>query len=171
MSYLPSVVTMGNLVFGSLSLVMLFHKDYRLAAVFILVAMVMDVLDGRVARALKVSSEFGKELDSLADLVSFGVAPALLVLQLQKTAGHLKGSMEMIMVLLALIFIICGAYRLARFNILNIKEYYVGVPITVAGMMVALIVLVAPGMAFWIYMLILALLSFLMVSKITVPKP
>ena len=75
---LPNIVTLSNLIFGVISLWLTMEGQYKEAAVAILLAMILDGLDGRLARRFEVTSDFGKELDSLSDLVSFGVAPALL---------------------------------------------------------------------------------------------
>ena len=74
-----NAITLINIFFGSLSLVYTLDREFKWAALFIFLAVLMDGLDGRVARKLEISSEMGRELDSLCDLVSFGVAPALLI--------------------------------------------------------------------------------------------
>jgi len=76
---IPNILTFLNLSFGILSIVEVINNDYFVAALFIIGAALIDRYDGRIARILNVSSEIGKELDSLADLVSFGVAPGLLI--------------------------------------------------------------------------------------------
>ena len=73
---IPNLFTVGNLFLGIISIMLVFHERPDLAAILVIVAMLLDGLDGRIARALNVQSEFGKELDSLSDVVSFGVAPA-----------------------------------------------------------------------------------------------
>ena len=81
-SYIPNMFTFINLSCGILSILSLFDKNYTTSSIFILVAGLVDRYDGRIARYLNASSEVGKELDSLADLVSFGVAPAMLTYML-----------------------------------------------------------------------------------------
>ncbi|MFZ5591898.1 MAG: CDP-diacylglycerol--serine O-phosphatidyltransferase, partial [Bacillota bacterium] len=141
---------------------------YHLSALMILLAAVLDGLDGRVARRLGIASEFGKELDSLADLVSFGVAPAMLFY------GLGLGELGWPGLLGVLLFVLCGALRLARFNVLNIKTYFLGIPITFAGSLVALFALInlSPYVTMHLYLMLafLLLLSWLMVSKIKIPK-
>lgn len=169
MMFLPSAVTLMNLGMGVVSLICTFNHQLRWAAVFVLFAVFLDVMDGMVARRLNASSDFGKELDSLADLVSFGVAPVFMVFEVLKmfqASGILTG----LAVASGILFILCGAYRLARFNVINISEYYIGVPITMAGGLIALLVLSAPALVGWLYITALLLLSGLMVSRITVPK-
>jgi len=161
---LPNVVTLSNLILGVISLWLTMEEQYSESAVAVLLAMVMDGLDGRLARRFKVSSDFGKELDSLSDLVSFGVAPALLayasVLYVFGYAG----------LGIAIIFALCGAIRLARFNVINIKTYFIGIPITFAGPLLTIFVLLANKMPLYFFPVITIVLAYLMISKIRIPK-
>mgnify|MGYP002409430169 FL=1 len=129
----PNIFTLGNLSCGILSLMMTFQGEYKAASLFILLAGLMDRYDGRVARFLNVSSELGKELDSLADLVSFGVAPSILVFNIYNFS-----QLGLLGYLLVLLFPLSGAYRLARYNITSFDGIFTGIPITVAGMLMAL---------------------------------
>jgi len=162
---IPNLFTLANLTFGFLSLVLTMNQIYNWAAGMILLSVLMDSLDGRVARRLAVSSEFGKELDSLSDLVSFGVAPA--VLTYQAILSDFIGGWGL---LIALLFALCGAIRLARFNLLNITDYFVGVPITFAGGLVAFLNLFSQSIAAGIFAVLMVVLSGLMVSTLHVPK-
>ena len=135
---IPSLFTTGNLICGFFSLISTFNGHYLQAAMFIIFAHVLDGLDGSVARLTRATSQFGVEFDSLADLVSFGVAPAVLVyywaLVPWKTWGWLA----------ACLFVVCGALRLARFNVQvrsAEKSHFVGLPIPAAAEMIAAIVL------------------------------
>jgi len=160
-----NTVTLINILFGSLSLVGTLHGNYKAAAVFILMAVVMDGMDGRIARKFGVSSEMGKELDSLCDLVSFGVAPALLLYsQVLLIFPYLLG------LIAAIFYIMCGAFRLARFNVLNIKEYFVGIPITLAGTVLAFVSLLAYFIPEYLIFITVIFLSFMMISNIKVRK-
>ncbi len=161
---IPSIFTLANLLVGVISLVLTMDSNFQLAAIMILFAMVLDGMDGRLARRLDAASPFGKELDSLADLVSFGVAPAILVYALKMKALGLIG------LLVCLAFALCGAIRLARFNVLNISTYFVGVPITAAGSLVALTVLLGNRLPIMTYPVIMIALAYLMISNIKVPK-
>lgn len=167
---IASAITSANLLAGVLALVNILGSSprYQLSAFMILLAAVLDGLDGRVARRLGIASEFGKELDSLADLVSFGVAPAMLLY------GLGLGELGWPGLLGVLLFVLCGALRLARFNVLNINTYFLGVPITIAGSLAALMALISlsPYVTLHLYMMLafLLLLSWLMVSKIKIPK-
>ena len=160
-----NTITLLNIIFGTLSLIYTMHGYFSIAAVFIILAVVMDGLDGRVARKLDIMSLLGKELDSLCDLVSFGVAPALLIYA--QVMNHFVFSLG---VIAAVLYIVCGAYRLARFNVLNISDYFVGIPITMAGAIVAVISLLAVWIPGNLILAILMLLALMMVSTFKVPK-
>lgn len=161
---IPNIITLANLIFGLISLLYTMQGMYNESAVAVLFAMVLDGLDGRLARHLQVSSDFGKELDSLADLVSFGVAPALL------TYACVLNYMSYLGMVIAFVFALCGAIRLARFNVLNIKTYFVGIPITVAGPMMAIFILLSHRLPLAFYPVASIVLSYLMISNIKVPK-
>jgi len=134
----PSLFTAGNLICGFFSIISTFNGDYVRATYFIILANVLDGLDGYAARLTRSTSQFGVEFDSLADVVSFGVAPAVLVyfwaLIPWGTWGWLAGCT----------YVVCGALRLSRFNVQSsgpAKGYFVGLPIPAAAEMIASIVL------------------------------
>lgn len=108
---LPSLLTAGNMALGFISMLHAIHNNYAMAAWFIIFAIAFDAVDGRVARWTKTTSSFGIEFDSLADLVSFGVAPAVLMYQMLL---HTMGKPGMA---IALFFVLAGAMRLAKFNV------------------------------------------------------
>ena len=127
-----------DLAFGVLSIFDTFEGNFSRAAIFIILAVIADSMDGRAARFLGVGGgEFGKELDSLCDLGSFGVAPAILIYQYGMTDLGLLGK------LIASIFTICGAMRLARFNVNvgEVKGYFQGMPIPAGACVLATYVL------------------------------
>jgi len=107
----------------------------------------------------------GKQLDSLCDLVSFGVAPAILIY-----AQLLYELPLLIGVAATLVYIMCGAFRLARFNVLNISDYFIGLPITMAGFLMALLSMLGSNMNEYPALLLVLFLSFMMVSKVQIPK-
>lgn len=158
-------ITLLNIMFGSTAILYTINENYKLAALLILAAVVMDGLDGRVARRLQTSSDLGKELDSLCDIVSFGVAPAVLLYSQVLASNY--GFMGLAAFLL---FIICGAYRLARFNVLNISEYFLGLPITIAGGLLALLSLLATYLPPFIILFLVLALSLFMISSIRLRK-
>lgn len=161
---IPNIITGANLVIGMIALVYAIEGNYLGGAVLILFSAVLDRLDGKLARVTGNSSDFGKELDSLADLVSFGVAPAVTAYLWRLDVLGITG------MLIVVLFVLCGALRLARFNVLNISGYFLGMPITVAGSLVAIIVLMAGNIHVWVTAGIIITLSGLMVSNIRMPK-
>jgi CDP-diacylglycerol--serine O-phosphatidyltransferase len=142
---LPSLLTLGNLFCGYACVVYAMRADFETAALLIGIAMVLDLLDGFIARLTGSSSDFGVQLDSLADVVSFGVAPAVLGFTL-----GLRGGWDM---LLLTYFIVCGVSRLARFNVTAAAladaetgkvKYFEGTPIPTSILIVAIL-----GLAFY----------------------
>jgi CDP-diacylglycerol--serine O-phosphatidyltransferase len=164
-SIIPNSLTALNLILGMCAILSTFHGEFYQAALFIVAAMISDGLDGRVARYLNVSSEFGKELDSLCDLVSFGVAPAILAY------AFLLKDFGIIGYLVAAFFATCGALRLARFNVNTgvVKGYFMGLPIPAAGCVVATFVMMGIKPAGWIFPILVAIFAYLMVSTIKYP--
>jgi CDP-diacylglycerol--serine O-phosphatidyltransferase len=194
--FLPNLMTAGNLFCGFLAITKIVeakldpvvdptYPNIRAALLYILLACIFDLLDGRVARMVGKESPFGREFDSLADIVSFGVAPAFLVHRIV-LRDVFQGVPE-IGWLIAAIYLICGAFRLARFNCLaampqsqqNTSGEFTGVPIPAAAGMVASLTLFLiwwEGKEFavgnWRYLLpvLLLFLSYLMVSEIKYPS-
>ena len=111
---LPSLLTLGNLVCGFHSIRYAADGRFTAAAWMVGLAMVFDALDGKVARLTKASSQFGAELDSLADVVSFGIAPAFLVAMLTAAA---QSQYQRLVWLCCMVYCVCAALRLARFNV------------------------------------------------------
>ncbi len=177
---LPSMLTLANLMAGLLSMVAAMEGDYRAAAWFIVLAGLLDIGDGSVARLTHSVSDFGKQLDSLSDIVSFGVAPAVLVYRF--LGFELPGISEVTLhrlALGALLLLPCaGAVRLARYNIGGAGNagVFIGLPIPAAAGTLTSLSLVAveyPGvkpLASHIALPLTALLSWLMVSRIRYPK-
>jgi len=136
---LPNLVTTGSLFAGFYGIVATMNGRYDIAAWFILISAVFDALDGKVARLTGTTSRFGVEYDSLADIVAFGVAPGLLMYSWAlKPFGKFGW-------LAAFLYVVCGALRLARFNVqVNTVESrrFVGLPIPAAAWMVASCVLI-----------------------------
>lgn len=164
---IPNMLTLGNLYCGFLSIGFAANGQYNNAAILILIGMMLDSMDGRMARMLNVDSSLGKELDSLADIVTFGVAPSFLVFY---TYFYQFGSVGLV---IAGLFPLFGAYRLARFNIGSTKSslnYFVGVPITAAGGILAFLSLFGDKIPSIITTVVFTGLCFLMVSKIRIPS-
>ncbi|MFJ5624329.1 CDP-diacylglycerol--serine O-phosphatidyltransferase [Peribacillus loiseleuriae] len=164
---IPNFVTLGNLYCGFLSIGFAANGQYSNAAILILIGMMLDSMDGRLARMLQADSTLGKELDSLADIVTFGVAPSFLVYYTYFFHFGLLG------LIVAGLFPLFGAFRLARFNISSTKSsmnYFIGVPITAAGGILALLTLFGGKLPNIITTVVFTALCFLMVSKIRIPS-
>jgi CDP-diacylglycerol--serine O-phosphatidyltransferase len=166
---LPNLFTTGNLFCGFWAIVSVFQEGFEYAAYAILLASVFDVLDGKVARLSGATSKFGVQYDSLADLVSFGVAPAVLAFSWALREYGRFGWLA------AFLFVVCGALRLARFNVMSASgetKYFKGLPIPAAASMIALTILlylrlIETGWVKDIVILVMIyVLAFLMVSNI-----
>ncbi|MES1040182.1 CDP-diacylglycerol--serine O-phosphatidyltransferase [Peribacillus simplex] len=153
----PNLFTIGNLLCGVFSITYIMSGFLEVASVFIFFSAVLDLLDGRIARKLKANSEFGVELDSLADIISFGVAPALLF--------HSIAEPSIFTSLAFILFPTMGALRLAKFSVKPTIGFFKGLPIPAAGLPLA-------GMGFFLYSnaWITIILALLMVSPIRVKK-
>ena len=190
--FLPNLLTAGNLFCGFVALTKIveadversdFHQQITVALGFILLACIFDLLDGRVARMGGVESPFGREFDSLADLISFGAAPAFLVhrVVLRDAFGdHAEWGW-----FIASIYLICGAFRLARFNCLAAmatgggSKDFLGFPIpSAAGLVASLTLMILrlnekeKSLGNWKYLLVVVLLflSAMMVSRVKYPS-
>ncbi len=134
----PNLLTSASIFSGVFSIIHATQHHFDKAAWLILLALIFDGLDGRVARLTNSCSKFGVEFDSLADIVSFGVAPAMLVYLF---VGHTYGRFGIVV---SALFVIFGAIRLARFNVMSTTtepSVFIGVPIPTAAVFVSLLVL------------------------------
>lgn len=198
MKQIPNIFTLLNLVFGCMAILVTLQNGIMittgaageyllelpekiwLASLFIGLAAVIDFLDGFVARLLKASSEMGKQLDSLADVVSFGVAPGMILYQFLRlgVARETEGLDASVIWLAPAVLIPCAAaFRLARFNIDTTQAYgFKGVPVPAAGLVIAAIpliywysnneFLITALLNKWVIYAIIGLLSYLMVSTL-----
>ena len=163
---LPSLLTTGNLFCGFFAMLLTVEGRYADAALAIFVAMIMDLLDGRVARLMKATSQFGLEFDSLADVVSFCVAPAFLLY------SYALKDLSRPAWFGVFLFVICGALRLARFNVQTgtvDRRFFIGLSTPAAAGVVAATVLLLGDepLAHWIQIALAAavgVLALLMVS-------
>jgi len=189
--FLPNLLTAGNLFCGFVALTKIVEADLangnflpiKHALGFILLACIFDLFDGRVARMGGVESPFGREFDSLADLISFGAAPAFLVHRVvlkDVFTGHPEAGW-----FIASIYLLCGAFRLARFNCLSTMpgggggKDFLGFPIpSAAGLVSSLTLLIiqlnenSKDLGYWKYFLVVVLLflSAMMVSTVKYPS-
>ena len=129
----PNAITIMNLFLGYASIIMSFKGEYDRASWLILAAMICDILDGKTARKLNAFSEFGKELDSFCDAVSFGLAPGILAYSLLRDFHPIKE----LALPFSFLFILCGVLRLVKFNIITeaseTKADFIGMPIPSAA--------------------------------------
>jgi len=163
---LPNVLTLCNIVMGLSSIITASLGNFTLAGLLIIIGAIFDRLDGHVARKYQATSEMGKQLDSLSDLITFGIAPAISIFLLSFTNTFILGF------IMTVVFVTCGAYRLARYNLIDFSGVYIGLPITVAGFLLALLTLLQTQMAvhpYWIAVSML-LLSYLMICKREIKK-
>ena len=169
---IPNMCTSSNLVFGMCSILSTYSGNLVWGSIFILLALVADGLDGRTARFFGVVSEMGKEMDSLCDLGSFGIAPAFLAWVF---VLHNHGFLG---VVVAIFFAICGMWRLARFNVNAsvVHGYFMGLAIPAGGNIVAMTTLLfvelgVDPMTFGIaYPIVMAFVGWLMVSHVHYPN-
>lgn len=166
---IPNMFTIANLFLGVIAILMSINAEgVAMASVLVIIAMLMDGLDGRVARALNAQSEFGKELDSLSDVISFGVAPAFIMYVVAFENAVLHPAIAWTVTAL---FPICGAIRLARFNVISgAPGYFIGLPIPAAGGILATLALFHKDLNIYVLILSTILLSLLMVSTIKYPN-
>jgi CDP-diacylglycerol---serine O-phosphatidyltransferase len=157
---LPDYITLLNVVGGLFSIVFSINKQFGLAMIMLIISVIADFFDGKVARAMNRQGNFGKELDSLADTVSFGVAPAVFAFSISDM--NILGSIAFT------IFMLCGVIRLARFNISEFKGTFEGMPITMNGIITPIIYYTNVNLEYYPY--IYLVLGILMVSSISVKK-
>ena len=199
---LPTLFTAGNIFLGYISILRSFKgamlaagggaavtgaaEQFSFAATAIGAAFVLDGLDGRIARMTNTTSDFGREMDSLGDVISFGMAPAVLAFAWgvqfidHSIAENIRTQIHNAGYFISFLFLICGALRLARFNVQKNpipknpgrpdRKYFVGMPIPAGAGMVAAVVYASNGepLEWWVYsvawLALLVLLGFLMVS-------
>lgn len=193
--FLPNLLTAGNLFCGFVALTKIVDADpyaenyftqIKFALAFILLACIFDLFDGRVARMGGIESPFGREFDSLADLISFGVAPAFLVQRVVLADVFGQGQYRSISWFIASIYLLCGAFRLARFNCLAVMNTggggkdFLGFPIpSAAGLVSSLTLLIIhfnekerslPPWGNYMIAAVLIFLSAMMVSTVRYPS-
>lgn len=169
---IPNFITLSNLLCGVLSIIFAFDNNLILAAIFIFLGNFLDFFDGFFARLLKVEDKFGLQLDSMADLITSGLAPAIILFHLIKNQSQIQYPDTVPLAFLALIIPVFSAIRLSNFNIdLSQKNSFIGLPTPMLAIFIAAIPLINLQL-FPIYSNIMFLcgisiiLSFLLVSKI-----
>ena len=202
LAWIPNTFTLGNLFFGFAAMLAALRGRFDLSAFFIFICMLLDMLDGRIARVLKSDSPIGKELDSFADMLSFGVAPGVifyaaflgnlpiyhdlapivtqndLIQQLTEYTW-----MHLLFAALAFLFPLAAVYRLARFNLSEGGQTFIGCPTTCAGGVVVVLTCFSeiPAFAFMepynfklpsaVLIILFIVVALLMVVRTPFPKP
>lgn len=161
---LANGITLMNLSFGIMAIIFIVKGSLHLSLIFILLAALFDRFDGSVARHFNTESEFGKELDSLCDLISFGVAPSLLIYHAVLFEVPVAG------LAVTILYILAGAVRLARYNVKEFDGAYCGLPITAAGVAVILSFFLLPYLPVTFFVVFQSLLTILMVAPIKIAK-
>ena len=160
---IADIFTVGNLCCGVLSIFLAIDGLFDLSALLLFLAVVFDVLDGKIAGLMHQKNLFGKQIDSMSDLVSFGVAPALLFYSLS--------SPGILGIIVALFFVACGMLRLARYNISE-EAGFEGIPITVNGVLFPLLFLLfshfPESLHYW--PIIILIQSVLMISTFKISR-
>jgi len=181
-AWVPNLFTLGNLSLGFFSILLSSSSQgnsdlLKLASALIILAALADGLDGWAARLLNARSELGAQLDSLADLATFGLAPGVLMYSLLLKTWNLAVAPSFIVptgMMIAAIFPACAAYRLARFNVSHDDSSFAGLPSPIAGITIALMpfifpfIIVVPEM---LLVLLFVFTAFLMVSTVKYAKP
>lgn len=164
---IPNTVTLANIALGVLGILSAAQGNFHRAVMFLFAGALCDLADGRLARALDASSHFGKELDSLSDMVSFGVAPAVLAYLAVLAPLGVGG------LVIAVLFPLAGAVRLARYNIDTSDgsdQTFQGLPIPIAASYVWSFVIMRGAMSGWLVAGGILLIAALMVSTVKIPK-
>jgi archaetidylserine synthase len=158
------IITLISALLGFASIILTFLGQFEISLVLILLAVIADGADGAVAR-YSGYGVLGANLDSLADIISFGVAPSVVAFVFLETLGVLAW-------IPASFFLVCGILRLARFNVAGRKDSFEGIPITAGGFIVALFLLANVEVPYKedVFILLLLIISFLMISTISYPK-
>ena len=170
---IPNLITLGNLTCGLLSIVLAFEGKLAVAGTFIFYGAILDFFDGFSARLLKVNSELGKQLDSMADMVTFGVAPGIIMYHLVMVTigGQLGTPFELTITLISFLIPIFSAIRLAKFNIDTRQTIsFIGLPTPAAAIYIASLPIIGAnyGTNFSFELLIIStiILSLLLVAEL-----
>ena len=162
LKHIPNLLTLFNITLGLLAILIIIqpshpHKTLIIPAL-ILMGGIVDFFDGFLARRLGATSAMGKQLDSFADIITFGIAPILLL-------NYISYSPRAILIVSSLAYILAAAYRLARFNLRDFSNHFQGLPITAAGLILALYAAAYPLISPILTPILILTLAVLMVSK------
>ncbi|MGM9928593.1 MAG: CDP-diacylglycerol--serine O-phosphatidyltransferase [Bacillus sp. (in: firmicutes)] len=163
-SQTANILTLLNLSLGGFAILASINGQLELSMLLIFIAALCDRFDGMAARKFNIESELGKQLDSMSDIISFGVAPAMLIYQAVLIHVGPAG------MFFTVFYIACGAFRLARFNITECNGYFTGLPITAAGCLATLSYLGLHSLSPFLYIILLFFLSLAMISPFKLRK-
>jgi len=163
--HLANIITLANISTGIIVIFLSIQNTFSYSYLLLLLCVIFDFLDGKVARKYKLTSKLGAEFDSLSDLVSFGVAPAVTL--------FIFLPQHILTTIILIIFVLCGTFRLARFNASSSENHeFEGVPITTNGIIFPILLFVTELFLLsniFLYGVII-LMSFLMISKLKIKK-
>lgn len=178
---IPNACSMGNAFCGLLAILMTtFHKGedpINLACIFIMFGGFLDSIDGFLARKLNASTPIGKQLDSFADLMTFGIAPVTVFLSMHMLI--VQSRIHILEICIAAFYVLCAIYRLARYNVSDYTDYFEGLPTTASGVFMCLYIFLSNMfVSTWKYndyytgvsCVLILLLGLMMVSKIRVNR-
>lgn len=142
---LPNMCTMANALCGIFALILaLFYKTVvviNISCVLITIGGCFDAMDGRLARRLKLSSEIGKQLDSFADLITFGITPMCVFLTMHSLNN--ENYLSLMEIFITGFYILCAMYRLARYNVSDYTNYFEGLPTTASGVLISMYIFIS----------------------------
>lgn len=166
-SQIANVITFMSLALGIIAIILAL-RDFSIywVAGLILVAGLLDRFDGKVARYFDAESSFGEQIDSFNDIISFGIAPMIMFCQYHQSTN------DLLAIFIVMLYLFAGVYRLARFHIFEINDYYIGLPITVAALIAVILMLLHHALSLPQLTVIIAfiLLSLLMIMPYKIKK-
>ncbi len=157
---LPDIFTLANAFSGFLAVVFIMYRNFTVAMILLPLAFIFDLFDGYVARKIQREGEFGMHLDSMADLVSFGVAPAVF--------GAMILPLNLVRVFALAFFLLTGLLRLARFDIMKSKSFFIGLPISISGVLFPALYFLQVD--YYVYTTVYLILGAAMVSHVIVRR-
>lgn len=166
---IANAFTIMNMVFGGASIISSVSGHYKLSVALIIIAGIFDRYDGTLARKFNSESPLGVQLDSMADALSFGIAPAVLVYM---ACFNNVDKYWLLLGFISVIYIVAGLFRLARYNAYGLDDdgNFMGIPITASGMLLVALTLFTKKIPFYVYAIVMLLLAYLMISKHKIKK-
>lgn len=168
-NHIANTLTLANMACGALAIIATINYNLSLAIVLIVLAGIADRFDGYAARKTGTQSDIGVELDSLADMLSFGVAPVMMAYVFK--FKDLSYPLHNLSIVITILYVCAGGYRLARYNCVKLVEgYFLGLPITICGVIMATVMIFQAHVSYPWVMVLMIVLAYMMVSKIKIKK-